>query len=139
MVWYFVAVSLHILAVTLWIGHMIYGTVFVEPISKRLASAGSDRLSAPTGDKLSQIAWPCLCVTVLTGMFILYYQGLSVQDVTSGHLFLTGFGQVLRAKLLLVIIMIVLQFFVGPRHTIASLSLLLVGLTVIGLSTPLVR
>jgi len=52
MAWYFVGVSLHVLAAMLWFGHMIYWAVFVEPTRKRLASEGIDCLVWPMGEKL---------------------------------------------------------------------------------------
>ncbi len=139
MIWYFLGVGLHILAVVLWIGQMIYRMMVVDPITKRFGLLESDGLLREISNRLDRISWPCLWVTVVTGIFLLYYQGVGFQEVRSGHLFLSRFGQVLEAKLLLVSVMIVIQFFVGPERKILSWFLVLLGLAVIGLSALLIR
>jgi len=138
MIWYFLAISLHIVAVTLWIGQAIYRTMIAEPIIKGLGS--QETLSLwEINDKLDRLGWPCLLISAITGIFILYYQGTTIREVSSGHLSLGQYGQLLQVKLLLVGVMIVLQLFVRPSRVALRWCLLCVGLMVIGLSTVLVR
>jgi uncharacterized membrane protein len=139
MIWYFLGVSLHILAAVLWIGQVIYRLAVVEPLIKRWGPLETPLPLQNMRDKLSWIGWPCLLVTVITGIFILYYQGVTLQEFGSGHLFLGSFGQRLRAKLVLTAALVVLQFFVGPRRIILEWLLALIGLTIIGLSALLIR
>jgi uncharacterized membrane protein len=138
-IWYFLSISLHILAAFLWIGQMIYRIAIIEPIIKRLGSPETVQQLRDIHDKLGRIGWPCLWVTVITGIFVLYYQGVTFQEFSSGRLFLNAFGHTLRAKLLLTVPLIVLQCLVGSRFVICQWLLALMGCTVIGLSTLLIR
>jgi hypothetical protein len=118
---------------------VIYRMAVIEPMIKRLGSPDTAQQLRDIHDKSGWIGWPCLWITIITGIFILYYQGVTFQELRSGHLFLGPFGQVLRAKLLLTAVMIVLQFFAEPRRVILKWLLALSGLTVIGLSALLIR
>lgn len=138
MIWYSLGIYLHILAAILWIGQAVYWTMVAEPLTRGVPPE-TGRLLWEINNGLERIGWPCLIVTVLTGIFLVYYQGTTFHEVSSGHLLLTSFGKALGAKLSLVSVMVILQVFVKPGRLILRWLLILVGLTVISLSTLLVR
>lgn len=136
MIWYALAVSLHILAAVAWIGLATYQLLVVHPVAKRFDPYWQRR---EVRDLSFRIGWPCLGTTVLTGIFLLYYQGVTVQEFTSGRVFVGSFGEALRAKLALTMALIVLQTVVVARPAIFGWPVALVGLTIIGISTLLTR
>ncbi len=107
MIWYVAAISLHLLAAMLWVGLMLHTLL--------LGSLGAGRLVEDTAERLRRLAWPALGLLALSGIYLLYYQGVTLHDVVSGNLFRGRFGNALAAKLLLVAVLAGLQLVVVRR------------------------
>jgi len=134
MEWYLIAIYLHLLALVLWIGHMLFWVTAGGTISKRFLSEETREVVLQLRDEFGQIGWPSLLVLVLTGVFILYQRGFRLDSIPSNP-----FTTMLGAKLSLVALMIVFQCFVGPKWPILGWVNLCVALGIIGISVVLVR
>jgi len=125
---YLLAIYLHIVTVAVWFGAML----FEDPKSVRLAS----RMAY----KVRGIGGPSLAILVLTGAFMLFYRGVTLQNIITGRFFATEYGHVFGLKFLLVLLLISFQITVGNRPSkISNYGYLLVTLTIIALSVWLVR
>lgn len=134
MAWYLISVYIHIMAACLWIGHMIFWVVAAGTITKRFLSAETRGVVLALRDEFGQIGWPSLFVLTATGVFILYHQGTTIEQIIS-----SPSGRLLGGKLILVSLMIVFQSFVGPKRVILGWFNLLVALAIVGTSVWLVR
>ncbi|UCF94172.1 MAG: SMP-30/gluconolactonase/LRE family protein [Desulfobacterales bacterium] len=112
---YFLCVALHLLAVTLWIGHMLFWSLFVGPVTKRIEPPETGEFLQKLSVRKGGLGWPALVVLVATGIYILSYKGLTWHALVSGEIFRTPYGYVLSAKLFFVAGMIAYQLFVGHR------------------------
>lgn len=138
MIWYLLAIYLHIVAAVLWLGQLLYLAV-VDHLVAGLGPPERTRPLRDIHDRLRRLSWPCLCVTLATGGFVLYYQGATLHELLSGRLFLGSFGRLLQIKLLLTAALIGLQFLVGTRRIFLESLLVLIGATIIGMSAVLIR
>lgn len=112
---YYISVVLHILAVTLWIGHMVFWSLFVGPVAKNLRPPESGKFIRELSARKGGLGWPCLFVLFVTGIYILYFKGFTWEHVFSGDFLQTSYGLILSAKLTFVLGMIAYQTFVGHR------------------------
>src|SRR5262245_38625745 len=124
---YLLAVYVHIVTVAVWFGAML----FEDPVSIRFMSRMAYRIHG--------IGGPSLVVLIGTGAFMLYYRGVTWQNIISGQFFATGYGQVFGLKLLLVLLLIGFQITIGNRPSKLIYAYLLVVLSIVGLSVWLVR
>jgi hypothetical protein len=138
MIWYSLAISLHVIASFLWIAPFIHRILVVAPLvprrKNRVAIARHD--SSRVSDRFG---WTCLAIAVLSGVFVLYYQGVTISEIVSGRLFVGDYGRLLGAKLMLTVVLIVLQFFPAPRRLLLDWLAGLAGSIVIGLSAVMIR
>jgi uncharacterized membrane protein len=125
---YILAVWAHIFAVAFWIGAMF----FADPESTRFFSRLFERKLRGVGWYAHGVLWP-------TGIFMLYYRGISPGDLFSAELVSTGWGRALWAKILLVLALVAFQVIVGNRPSKLSYAYILVAFTIIGISVMLVR
>lgn len=112
---YYICVCLHLLTVTIWIGHMVFWTIFVGPVTKRIEPLEHKKLIRDLAHRKGGLGWPGLFVLIATGTYILYYKGIHFTYVVSGEIYTTPYGYVLSAKIILVVGMIIYQLFVGHR------------------------
>jgi putative copper export protein len=125
---YILAVWAHIFVVAFWVGAMF----FSDPESTRFFS----RLV----EKMGGTGWYAHAVLWSTGFFMLYYRGISIGDLFSAQLVSTPWGKTLWLKILLVLGLVALQFFVGHKPSKnAPYAYVLLAFFVVGLSTILVR
>jgi uncharacterized membrane protein len=122
-----IAVWVHILTVTVWIGAM----VFEDPKSVRMTSQIVDRIGG--------IGWYAQAALWTTGILMLRYRG-----ITPGRLFSAGFmtsswGTTLWAKLVLVLVLVLFQILVGHKASKLVYGYILVSILIVGLSVMLVR
>lgn len=116
---YVVAVWLHILAAVLWVGGMAFLVLILAPLLRRL---NDDALAADllhrVGSRLRPVGWACLAMLVATGLCILAGRGVTLADVTGGSFWSSPFGQALRIKLIVVLVILVVSaahdFGLGP-------------------------
>jgi len=124
---YLLAVYVHIVTVAVWFGAML----FEDPTSVRVMSRIAYRIHG--------IGGPSLVLLVLTGAFMLFYRGVTWQNIISGQFFAETYGQVFGLKILLVALLIGFQITIGNRPSKLIYGYLLLVLAIIALSVWLVR
>lgn len=135
MVAYQLAVILHVLAMSLWIGHMLVWSLVTGPALKRIEPATTADLLRERSLEMGGLGWPALAVLVLTGLYLLSLRGLGIL----GGLFGDG-GWPLALKLWCVIGMILYQALVGHRRAAAAIyANIALALIVLACSVVLVR
>lgn len=124
---YVMAVWIHILTVTIWIGAMF----FSDPNSIRLAS----RLA----EKFHGVGWYAQAVLWTTGLFMLNYRGVSLRTLFSADFISSSWGRTVWAKLALVLVLLGFQIVVGHKPSKLVYGYILVAFVVVGLSVLIVR
>jgi len=125
---YILAVWAHVFTVAFWIGAMF----FADPESTRFFSRLFER-------KLGGVGWYAHAVLWPTGIFMLYYRGISPADLFSSELLASGWGRALWVKILLVLTLVAFQIIIGNRPSKLIYGYVLLAFTVIGISVLLVR
>jgi hypothetical protein len=125
---YLIAVWIHILTVALWIGAMFFG----DPHSTRFFSRLFER-------KLHGIGWYAQTVLWSTGLFMLYYHGVSPMRLFSADFIATSWGKAMWAKIVLVLTLAVFQITVGNKPSKLIYGYVLLAFAVVGISVILVR
>ena len=125
---YIAAVWIHIITVCLWIGAMFFG----DPQSERFFSRLFER-------KLGGMGWYAQSVLWITGIFMLYYRGVSLGQLFSAELVGTTWGRLLWLKILLVLTLAVFQATVGHRPSKLIYGYILVAFAVVAVSVLIVR
>jgi uncharacterized membrane protein len=122
---YLASVWLHLLAVVVWLGGMLFLAVAIVPLLRQ-PEYQSLRFSMLNwmGVRFRWIGWICLLLLVVTGIANLAYRGYGWGDLGSGRLWQGSFGHALGIKLVLVSIIFLLSavhdFRVGPRATMVG-------------------
>jgi uncharacterized membrane protein len=123
---YLVAVWLHLLSVTVWLGSMLFmALVLVPALRTRVDPRRCSELIGECGARLRTVAWIAFAVLLLTGIVQLGARGFAWRDLM-GRLWLGSSGAILALKLgafLLVVALSALHdFWLGPRSTQAALA-----------------
>ncbi len=118
---YHLSVFLHILAAVVWVGGMLFLALVGIPVLRGLPERPRAELVSRMGERFRPVAWLCIVLLVLTGIFNLAYRGVSWESVATGHLWRSPFGQVLAWKLGFVLVLVALSavhdFHFGPLST----------------------
>ena len=110
---------LHLLAAMVWVGGQLALPLVITPVLRRnFQPPQRTELIAEMGVRFRPFAWIALAVLLATGLrsAVLVYGGFPgfVEGLSE-----TGYGRILQAKLLLVMVIIALQylhdFILGPR------------------------
>ena len=137
---YYVCVGLHLLALSLWLGHMFVWSLVVGPAVKKLEPRETAELLREASLFRGGLGWPALAVLIPTGLYLLHHRGIELSQLVSGEAFQGSQGAVLAVKLAGVAGMMVYQAVVGHRPApIAIYFDMLLALIVIGASVVLVR
>jgi len=137
---YRICIALHILALSLWLGHMFVWSLIIGPALKRIQPPAQAELLRERSLFRGGLGWPALAVLVPTGLYLLAHRGITWQLLLSGAAFEGAAGTALALKLLLVFGMICFQALVGhKRAPIAIYFNMLAALGVIGASVIMVR
>lgn len=121
------AVWVHVLTVIVWIGAML----FEDPRSVRMTSQIADRIGG-IGWYAQALLWP-------TGLVMLNHRGISPPDLFSSAFIATSWGRLIWAKILLVLVLVGFQIWVGHRPSKLVYGYLLVSVVIVGLSVLIVR
>ncbi len=120
--------ALHLLALSLWLGHMVVWSLITGPALKKLEPAATAELLRERSLAMGGLGWPALAVLLLTGLYLLDQRGLGPLAAVLGE----G-GTALQVKLVAVLGMIVYQAVFGHRRAplaiYANIALALVVLT----------
>jgi len=137
---YWLAISLHLLAATLWLGHMFIWSLIVGPAMKRIEPQETAALLRERSLYGGGLGWYALIVLTATGWFMLYYRGIGLDELLRGDAIAGPQGAVLTAKLSMVLAMIVYQAVFGHRPArVAIYFNMLAAAVVLFASTVLVR
>ena len=135
MVLYWVCISLHLLAATLWLGHMFVWSLVVGPAQKRVEPPATAELLRERSLYLGALGWPALAVLIVTGLYMLSYRGIGPGDLLTGAAFATD-G--LAVKLGAVLFMICYQIiWAHGRAPVAIHFNILAAMVVLGASVVL--
>ena len=124
---YLLAVWVHILTVTVWIGAML----FEDPASVRMTSRIVDRLHG--------VGWYAQAALWTTGLIMLNHRGVTPSRLFSSSFLSSHWGEALWAKLMLVFLLIAFQLMVGHKPSKLVYGYLLVSILIVGISVMLVR
>ena len=137
---YMICVSLHLVALTLWLGHMFVWSLVTGPAMKRIEPAATADMLRETSVSHGGLGWPALAVLIPTGIYMLNYRGIGLDMLLSGAAFDGPQGVALAIKLVLVAGMVFYQAFIGHRKaSIAIYFDMLAALGVIATSIIIVR
>ena len=125
---YITAVWAHIVTVALWIGAMFFG----DPQSERFFSRLFER-------KLNGIGWYAQAVLWITGLFMLYYRGVTIAQLFSEQFIATSWGRLMWIKITLVLTLGVFQVTVGHKPSKLVYGYVLVAFATVGVGVLLVR
>lgn len=125
---YVLAVWVHILTVAVWIGAMF----FADPDSKRFFSRLVER-------KLHGVGWYAQAALWMTGLFMLYYRGVTPTQLFSVDFIGTPWGRMLWVKIALVLTLVGFQISVGNRPSKLIYGYILVAFAAVGMGVLLVR
>lgn len=124
---YLLSVWIHILSAVVWIGGMFFIILVLIPIFRRPEYRNIySKLFHLVGTRFRWIGWISLILLILTGSINLAYRGYNFSDLWSGRVFQGSFGHILFYKLIFVILILILSvlhdFWIGPRATSLALS-----------------
>ncbi len=137
---YRICISLHLLAMSLWLGHMFVWSLIIGPALKRIQPPEQAELLRERSLFRGGLGWPALAVLIPTGLYMLSVRGVGFAQLLSGAAFQGPMGHLLALKLVLVGLMVVYQLVMGHRRApIAIYFDMLAALGVIGASVVLVR
>jgi uncharacterized membrane protein len=140
MILYRLCISLHLLAMGLWLGHMFVWSLIIGPALKRIEPPEQAELLRERSLFRGGLGWPALAVLVPTGLYMLHLRGIGFDQLFSGAAFEGALGHALALKLILVGLMIVYQLVIGhKRAPVAIYFDMLAALGVIAASVVLVR
>ena len=119
--WYYVNVSIHVLAAMLWLGGMFFLGVVGAPALRAVEPPSlRQRLFQQLGVRFRSVGWIAITVLVFTGLVNLHYRGWLHWDgvLASPTFWKTTVGTALAVKLLSVTVMIAVSavhdFVLGP-------------------------
>jgi len=85
------------------------------------------------------MGWYAQTVLWLTGVFLLYYRGISPARLFSADFLATSWGRTLWAKIALVLTLVVFQIIIGNRPSKMVYAYILVTFAIVALAVLLVR
>ncbi|MEX0929566.1 MAG: CopD family protein [Balneolales bacterium] len=117
---YLISVYIHLLAMMVWLGGMAFMAMIVIPVTrKKMFRSMSAGLIRTTGERFRPVAWVCLSLLLVSGIFMLGSRGFSWADLWTGRLFQGTFGLIFAHKLVFfgVILFIsgIHDFYLGPK------------------------
>jgi hypothetical protein len=124
---YLMAVWLHILTFAVWLGAMF----FEDP--------HSDRFFSRLVHKMRGIGWYAQAVLWSTGLFMLTYRGISLGRLFSSDFIASTWGQMMWAKIALVLTLGIFQASVGHQPSKLIYGYVLITILIVGISVLLVR
>lgn len=110
---------IHLLSAMVWVGGLLFLALVVTPVMRhRLSPQQRTELFSAIGIRFRPYAWIALILLLVTGLrrAALFFGGFGELFEAFGS---TTYGQILQAKLLLVVVIILMQllhdFYLGPR------------------------
>ena len=120
---YLIAVWLHILSATIWIGGMAFLVLVVVPWLRKGDRAIGGAFVRETGEQFRTVGWTCFAILLTTGTFSLWVRGVRLGDFLRLEWLTSPFGKSVVLKLALfttvLVVSAVHDFWVGPRASLA--------------------
>lgn len=137
---YRIAVTLHVLAAVLWLGHMFVWSLFAGPALKRVQPPETAEMLRERSVHLGALGWPALAVLIPTGLYQLGFRGVGLGDLVTLRFLGLPDGGALAVKLALVLWMIAYQaIWAHHRAPVAVYVNMAAALIILGASVVLVR
>jgi uncharacterized membrane protein len=137
---YHVCIALHLLALSLWLGHMFVWALVTGPAMKKMQPPETAALLRERSLFRGGLGWPALAVLVPTGLYMLSERGIAPVALLSAATYAGSQGHVLAVKLSGLLVMIGYQSVWSHKPApIAIYFDILAAFTVIGASVLLVR
>jgi copper resistance protein D len=118
---YILAVWLHILAATVWVGGMLFLVLVVAPWLRAGGRQHAVAVLREAGIRFRMVGWACFAVLLATGTFALWMRGVRLGSFVTPDWLGSAFGRVVLAKLALFCAILAISalhdFHVGPRAT----------------------
>ena len=118
---YQLSVLVHLVSAVVWVGGMLFLALVVVPATRSLPALERGRLIGAIGRRFRTVGWICIGLLAVTGTINAGYRGVTWEQVATGNLLASPFGQLLGVKLLLVALMVgisaVHDFVLGPAAT----------------------
>lgn len=114
-------VFFHIIGAIIWVGGMLFLPLVLVPIVRREEPRARAALMSTVGHRFRTVGWIAIGVLLVTGVWNLHNRRLPWETILSADLFRGTWGQILAAKLGLVVALLALSVFhdfvLGPRST----------------------
>jgi uncharacterized membrane protein len=121
-IWYYVNVTIHVLAAMLWLGGMLFLGVVGAPVLRAVEPPElRQTLFHQLGLRFRAVGWWAIGVLLVTGVINLYFRGWLDASAPLGQsaFWRSGTGHALMAKLTAVAVMLIVSaihdFGIGPR------------------------
>lgn len=118
---YEISVWLHIVAVAIWLGGMLFLVLVVVPWLRAGGRANAVVLLRETGRRFRNVGWACFAVFLITGAFNLSMRGVRLADFVTTEWVASSFGRIVLLKVALFAVIVALSalhdFVVGPKAT----------------------
>lgn len=102
------SVWLHLVAASVWVGGIFFFALVLVPVLRRARGAASADLVRSLGTRFRQVGWTSIAVLVVTGTINLVFR-YPTDDLASDAFWLSPFGRIVFAKLVLVSAMILVS------------------------------
>lgn len=111
--WYYLNVTLHVLAAMLWLGGMFFLAAVGAPVLRKVEPQElRARLFASLGEQFRVVGWWAIAVLIVTGILNLHFRGLLSGELwTSSTFWGSGVGRALAWKLAAVTVMVSISGF----------------------------
>ena len=131
---YTVCLAVHLIAVAVWIGHMLFWSLVVGPVAKRAEPPEEGERLRAAATRHGGLGWPALAVLFATGLVLLHLRGVFDEGGFEA-LAASGGGRLFLVKLALVGGMVAYQYLVGHRPAPKLIYLdILAALLIVALS-----
>jgi putative copper resistance protein D len=120
---YLVSVWLHLIAVAIWVGGMLFLTLVVVPWLRGPGRVVGFGFLRDSGRRFRTIGWTCFAILLVTGSFNLWMRGVRFSSFADTAWLGSAFGKTVLSKLGFFVVVLGLSalhdFVMGPRATAA--------------------
>lgn len=121
---YHLSVFLHLFGAMIWTGGIFFLVLVVVPVARKLPPHERAALITTVASRFRIVGYSSLALVIVTGLVNLGYRGVTWESVVTGTLWQSTFGQLVVAKVALVLVMLLVSvthdFVVGPASTRAQ-------------------
>jgi putative copper export protein len=115
--WYYLNVTIHVLAAMLWLGGMLFLAAVGAPVLRGLEPATRAEVFRRLGERFRGVGWGAIAVLVATGILNLWFRGW-LRLLGDAAFWRTPLGHALAWKLAAVAVMLTISgthdFILGP-------------------------